>query len=76
MHVADGAVAADARGFASGAMPFNGLHDLAVTFATGRLGDAFVPRRDADGFGKRAGGEIERMPEAVLGLVEVLGHRA
>src|SRR5687767_8000794 len=54
----------------------DGGGQLGVAFPARRLGDLVVARRDAQGVRVTAGGEIERVPEAVLRLGHVLRDRA
>jgi hypothetical protein len=74
MQMSHVAMAADATQDACGVRRswINGLDNGGVTVAARILGDACVPRGDAYRFGKGAGREIERMPEAVQRFCPVL----
>ena len=51
------------------------VHDRRVAVPAGRLRHRAVRCRNPERVGEAAGGEVERMPEAVASLDEVLPHR-
>ena len=75
-QVAHGAVTTDTRDLARPGVGGRAhrLDDGLVAAAAVRLGDRPAGRQRADWLGERAGGEVERMPEAVAGLRRILGH--
>src|SRR5262245_37708342 len=72
LHVADRPVAPHAREPSGLAMrPLDGRHDLFMALAAGTLGHVEIPRDDVDLIGEAAGGERERVTEAVFRLHQV-----
>src|SRR4029077_9101069 len=75
--VSDGKVASGALesgGFAVNYVSVDGGGDAFVAVAAGVLGDFVIELRDLDGVGIPAGGEVEGMPESVVGLDGVLAE--
>ena len=79
MQVSDIAVTADAgssictRMFSSGT--FDGFDDIRMTMAARAFGNFLIARRDPDGVLVGAGGEIERMPEAIQSFGLILADK-
>src|SRR5215470_6716446 len=71
LGVSDGEMAAGALescGLAVNDVAVDGGGDALVAVAAGILGDLVIELRDLDGVGIPAGGEVERVPEAVVRL--------
>ena len=75
LRVSDGIVttcALQARGFAVDYISIDRRRDRFMTAAAGVLGDLVIELRDFDGVGIVTAGEVERVPESVIGLYGVL----